>query len=294
MDVLYPKTLNEFIGQPQVTSQLTKIIAQASIPGQIFPHILLTSSPGMGKTALARVIANEMDYKMEELDLSQMTSKRLARILLQTERPLIFLDEIQRAKKEQQEMVLQWLSEGKLIMPDGFAENISYLSAIAATTREEKLDDALLDRFLIVEMQDYRSEDLKRILEAMADKLQVVIPEADIVRLADADLGSPRTGGKLVSAYQTLLHSEEVSVENVLKFLGREPDGLTPRHIRYMQALWENDGQLGQAPLSRITRMHQNILFEVEGALLKKKFITLTAQGRLLTSKGRERVKRGV
>lgn len=290
-EILRPSCLDQFVGQPETIQRLKYLVAEAKATDERLPHILLVSEPGMGKTALARVIASEMGTDIEEIDLSQATAQRLMRILPDVEADIVFLDELHRAKGPQQELILKWAEEGVLVMPHGGTEEIGYLTIIAATTRPEKLDPALVSRFGVqLELEPYSPEVINQILSAMAEKLNLYLAPDDANHLSKAALGCPRTARDLIMAYKTLSYSGTPSVPDVLQFVDKEKDGLSRRHMRYMRVLHDCGGQLGSGPLSSLTRMHPGIMVTVERDLIDQGYIDLTPQGRILTSKGRGRI----
>jgi Holliday junction DNA helicase RuvB len=289
-NVLRPKKLSEIIGQDDIVGRLQALIVRARESDDSLPHMLFTSSPGLGKTTLARAIANEMEDELTEIDLAQLTAKRLPEILWDAGGHLVLLDEIHRAARAQQELLLQWLEEGMITMADGGAEDFSGFSVLACTTHLEKLDDALLSRFqLRFRVKPYSDEAIGRIIEAMAASLALSLPAGAAERLAQAALGVPRVARDLVVAYDILSYSCTPTVEEVLAFVDLEGDGLSVDHIEYLKALRQH-GRLGEARLASLTRLHPHILCDVERDLLAKGYIAAESRGRRLTQKGRERV----
>lgn len=189
------------------------------------------------------------------------------------------------ASKRHQEQLLQLAEEGAFLTSWGEVYQRPSLTLIAATTKPEKVEPAFRDRFTIeLRLSPYSVQDLATIVTFMAGRLGVTIPREHAEALAGACAGSPRTARKLVLGYRAL--GGDATVEDTLRLLDREPDGLTPDHVRYLRTLRDFGGQLGERPLATILRMHGSVVSDLERALLDRRMIRLTPGGRVLTAKG--------
>jgi holliday junction DNA helicase RuvB len=278
-----PMTLNDYIGQDKIRQQLRIWLDSSLHDRKPLPHILLTSDPGMGKTTLARIIATEMgERETLDLDLSRMTAKRLIDIFVRFNGGIILCDEVHRSSKDQQNLLLEALYEGRVTLTHGTQMELPLNTFIFATTHEEKLEPAFMDRCPIrLELAPYSEQDMPGVIAQMAREASVEVSLVDIPSLARATLGNPRDAHDLVLAYNAL--KPTATAAKALALMNKQPDGLNDRHIRYMEALKVMGGTKGRLELSKFSRLHPLVMDEVENVLIKRGFLLLTDQGRMLT-----------
>ena len=284
-----PISLDPFIGQQEVVDRLETWMTWAIQEGKQLPHTLLVSEPGLGKTKLVRGVAAELGRDLYEVDLSKVSPSRLEATLMDAASGILFLDEVHMAKPKEQEQLLLVAEEGFLLTRHGHQYDVEDLTIIAATTKPQKLDAAFRDRFTIqLTLHPYAEDDMVKIVHHMATSMGIAIPEGDAVTLARAACGVPRTARHLVAGYRTL--GEDACAEEALRLLGLQSDGLGDVHIQYLQALKDFGGQLGEAALARVLRLHPSVLYDVESRLLGS-LVKLTPSGRVITRHGLERLR---
>lgn len=290
---LAPDTFENYIGQERAVNQLCTWMARALNDHEPLGHILLTSPPGMGKTTLARIIANEMRQQLWPMDLAKMTPKRVQTFITTFTGGIIFADEVHAASKAQQDLFLQLLEENKYT-----TEYIEWplpkmTTFIGATTHPEKLDPAFMSRAPIrIELDPYSEGEMAQMMGRMANVFGDEISEDELALLAKATLGNPRVARHVMEAYHAL--SPYSSVEGALDLVNLYHDGMTRQHLAYLQILKDTGGCRGQTVISSSLRLHPTVLNEIERVLGEKGFLVITDGGRVITSAGMKRLQEGL
>ncbi|MCX6174103.1 MAG: Holliday junction branch migration DNA helicase RuvB [Ignavibacteriales bacterium] len=205
---LRPKSFNEFTGQSKITDNLKVFIGAARIRGEALDHVLLTGPPGLGKTTLAHIIANELGVKIK-VSSGPVLEKPgdLAGILTNLEeKSVLFIDEIHRLSPVVEEYLYSAMEDYKLdIMIDSGPNartvqiKLPHYTLIGATTRAGLLTAPLRDRFGIKSRLDYYEGDLiSKIIHRSAEILKIKIDSDAADELAKRSRGTPRIANRLL------------------------------------------------------------------------------------------------
>jgi holliday junction DNA helicase RuvB len=205
---LRPQRLREFIGQNKVKDNLEVAIQAARSRGEPLDHVLLYGPPGLGKTTLANIIANEMNAAFQQTSGPTLQIKGdLTAILTNLrEKQVLFIDEVHRLQPALEELLYSALEDYKLDIiigqgPSARTHTIEVrpFTFIGATTRAGLLSAPLRSRFgIVLRLEFYTNEDLKIILQRSAEILGVEIDEAGSVEIATRCRGTPRIANRLL------------------------------------------------------------------------------------------------
>jgi Holliday junction DNA helicase RuvB len=205
---LRPQRLREFIGQNKVKENLDVAIQAARSRGEPLDHVLLYGPPGLGKTTLANIIANEMEAAFQQTSGPTLQIKGdLTAILTNLrEKQVLFIDEVHRLQPALEELLYSALEDYKLDIiigqgPSARTHTIEVrpFTFIGATTRAGLLSSPLRSRFgIVLRLEFYTHEDLKIILQRSAEILGVEIDEAGAVEIATRCRGTPRIANRLL------------------------------------------------------------------------------------------------
>src|SRR5262249_31439252 len=204
---LRPRRLAEFIGQPKVKENLSVAIEAAKSRGEALDHVLLYGPPGLGKTTLASIIANEMSAEFQQTSGPTLQIKGdLTAILTNLrEKQVLFLDEVHRLQPALEEILYSALEDYKLdiIIGQGpsartHTMDVRPFTFVAATTRTGLLSAPLRSRFgIVLRLDFYTSADLKIIVERSAEILNVAIDDEGAAEIAGRARGTPRIANRL-------------------------------------------------------------------------------------------------
>src|SRR6204780_3589616 len=205
---LRPNRLNEFIGQQKAKEQLAIALEAARSRGEALDHVLLFGPPGLGKTTLATIIANELEvgYQQTSGPALQIQGDLTAILTNLRERQVLFLDEIHRMQPVLEEKLYTALEDYKLdiIIGQGPAARthvmeIRPFTFIGATTRPGLLSSPLRSRFgILLRLEFYSEEDLRFIVTRSAEVMGVPIDEDGAAEIALRSPGTPRIANRLL------------------------------------------------------------------------------------------------
>src|SRR5919108_3851593 len=205
---LRPKRLQEFIGQKKAKENLAVAIEAARSRGEALDHVLLYGPPGLGKTTLASIIANELGVAFQQTSGPALQIKGdLTAILTNLrERQVLFFDEVHRLQPALEEILYSALEDYKLdiIIGQGPSARTHTLDVrpftfVAATTRAGLLSAPLRSRFgIVLRLEFYTDEELKVIIKRSAEILSVEIDEAGSAEIASRARGTPRIANRLL------------------------------------------------------------------------------------------------
>jgi Holliday junction DNA helicase RuvB len=205
---LRPRKLSEFIGQQKVKDNLNVEIQAALARGEALDHVLLYGPPGLGKTTLATIIANEMQTAFQQTSGPTLQIKGdLTAILTNVrEKQVLFIDEVHRLQPALEEILYSALEDYKLdiIIGQGpsartHTMDVKPFTFVGATTRAGLLSAPLRSRFgIVLRLEFYEPEDLQVIVKRSADILGVKIDEAGALEIASRSRGTPRIANRLL------------------------------------------------------------------------------------------------
>lgn len=225
-NVLRPKFLKDYIGQTKVKENMKVYIEAAKIRREPLDHVLLYGPPGLGKTTLANIIANEMNSKIKITSGPAIEKAGdLAALLTNlSEFDVLFIDEIHRLNKNVEEILYPALEDftldiiiGKGPTAKSIRLDLPKFTLIGATTKAGSLTTPLRDRFGIVErLELYEPEDLKTIIKRSATILNINIDEEAAMEIAKRSRGTPRIANRLlkrVRDYASVLGNGDINLE---------------------------------------------------------------------------------
>lgn len=205
---LRPKTLNEYIGQSKVKENMKVYIEAAKKRKEPLDHVLLYGPPGLGKTTLSNIIANEMksNIKITSGPAIEKTGDLAALLTNLTENDVLFIDEIHRLNKNVEEILYPALEDytldiiiGKGPTAKSIRIDLPKFTLIGATTKAGSLTTPLRDRFGIVErLELYNFEDLKTIVKRSSAILGINIDEEAAFEIARRSRGTPRIANRIL------------------------------------------------------------------------------------------------
>ena len=205
---LRPQRLREFIGQKKVKENLEVAIEAAKSRGEALDHVLFYGPPGLGKTTLANIVANELGVPFQQTSGPTLQIKGdLTAILTNVrDRQVLFIDEVHRLQPALEELLYSALEDYKLDIIIGQGPSarthtieVKPFTFIGATTRAGLLSSPLRSRFgIVLRLEFYTHEDLKIILQRSAEILGVEIDEDAAVEIATRCRGTPRIANRLL------------------------------------------------------------------------------------------------
>ena len=300
-----PENLNEYVGQDEIKSNLEVFIKAAKMRNEPLDHVLLYGPPGLGKTTLAHIIANELGADLKTASGPAIEkSGDLAAILSNLEPgDVLFIDEIHRIPKFIEEILYPAMEDFEIdivIGNEGKSRNIKIdlppFTLVGATTRAGDISSPLRDRFGIVSKLNYYSDDeLKRIILRTSRVLDMPIDEKAAIELAKRSRKTPRVANRLfkrVRDFALVDGKSTIDKEITLSSLDRlnvDPYGLDGIDIEYLDALVNkfNKGPVGiETIATAIGEEVSTIEDVVEPFLLQEGFIKRTKSGRVVTEKG--------
>lgn len=290
-----PKTWDDFQGQTKLKRRLGVSVKAALADDRPFPHTLLLARPGQGKTTMANILATELGVDLV-VGVAPVTVGWLANTMRERagQRFIMFIDELHRNGKKDHENLLTLLEEG-YVFHEGERLYHHDLTIIGATTDGDKIPQALMDRWALrPQFSPYSPEDLLVIVSNMLTRLSVEnVDESTAGALAAATLGTPRNARRLAIAARDLQSiGEEVTAEAVFDQTGVEADGLDENHFSFLTTLENLGGRAGLDPIAQQMRISRAYAGEIEVPLVGLNYLTLETNGRTLTEKGTERIKK--
>ena len=300
-----PKILDEYIGQTEVKENIKVFIEAAKMRKEALDHVLLYGPPGLGKTTLAYIIANEMGTNIKTASGPSIEKSGDLAAVLSTLEPgdVLFIDEIHRMPKFIEEILYPAMEDFTLdiiIGSDGNSRNIKIdlppFTLVGATTRSGDLTSPLRDRFGIVsKLQFYTVPELTQIIERTARVLGTEIDKEAAVELASRSRGTPRIANRLLKRVRDFANvlgngviDKEIT-EIALERLKVDKNGLdsTDRDLLLTIIDKFNGGPVGIDAISSSIGEEATTIEDVyEPYLLQQGFLKRTSRGRIVTDYG--------
>lgn len=299
---LRPNTLKDYIGQHKVKKSLQLFIRAAKKRKESADHLLFYGPPGIGKTTLAHILANELggEIKITSGPAIERTGDLAAILTNLADRDILFIDEIHRLPKPVEEALYPVLEEYHLdiVLGKGPAARtvrlpVPKITVVGATTRVAMLSAPLRDRFgLILRLDYYTTEEIKQIVERNAALINIPIEESAAIEIAQRSRGTPRIANRILKRARDLFHIDEVKsidkelVHKLFEILELDKYGLFSQDRQYLQTLIDKfaGGPVGVETLATsLSEDRQTLEDFVEPFLLQLGFIKRTPKGRLAT-----------
>ena len=301
---LRPQLLDDYIGQAKAKEMLNVYIRAARERGDALDHVLFYGPPGLGKTTLAGIIANEMgvNIKITSGPAIEKPGEMAAILNNLQEKDVLFVDEIHRLNRQVEEVLYPAMEDyaidimiGKGATARSIRLDLPKFTLVGATTRAGMLTAPLRDRFGVVHrMEYYTTEELVTIIKRSAKVLEVGIDEAGALALARRSRGTPRLANRLlkrVRDFAQVKYDGDITKEvadYALDLLDVDKEGLdqTDRELLLTIVNKFAGGPVGLDTLAASVGEDAGTIEDVyEPYLLKNGFIQRTPKGRIVTEK---------
>ena len=305
-----PQSLAEYVGQEEITSNLSVFIEASKIRNESLDHVLLYGPPGLGKTTLAHIIANELGVNIKTASGPSLEKSGDLAAVLSTLEPgdVLFIDEIHRMPKFIEEILYPAMEDFELdlvINSDGKSRSLKIdlppFTLVGATTRAGDISSPLRDRFGIVsKLQYYSEEELLKIVKRTSRVLEMPIEESAARLIAKRCRKTPRIANRLFKRIRdfALVGGYEIVTldlaEKSLERLKVDEFGLDAIDLEYLNSLITkfNGGPVGVETIATsIGEEVSTIEDVVEPFLLQEGFIKRTPRGRVAEEKAYEHLK---
>ncbi|MBR2809633.1 MAG: Holliday junction branch migration DNA helicase RuvB [Erysipelotrichaceae bacterium] len=309
-DSLRPQLLRDYAGQENLKANLRIFIDAAKRRNESLDHVLLYGPPGLGKTTLAYIIANEMGTNIKTVSGPAVErSGDLASLLSSLEEgDVLFIDEIHRLPKQVEEVLYSAMEDFEIDIVMGKDASVRTMrlplppfTLVGATTRAGDISAPLRDRFGIVSKLDYYSEDeLLTILKRTARIFDTEYEDEALVELAKGSRGTPRIANRLfrrIRDFAEVLNDGIIDLKTTTEALDRlkvDKLGLDDVDIRFLRGIIERfkGGPVGLDAIASAIGEETMTLEDVyEPYLLQIGFINRTARGRVATEKAYEHLR---
>ncbi|MBU76372.1 Holliday junction branch migration DNA helicase RuvB [Pseudoalteromonas sp. SSMSWG5] len=297
-----PKLLNDYTGQPHVKQQMEIFIEAARHRGEALDHLLIFGPPGLGKTTLANIVANELNVNIKTTSGPVLEKAGdLAALLTNLEEgDVLFIDEIHRLSPQVEEILYPAMEDYQLdiMIGEGPAArsiklDLPPFTLIGATTRAGSLTSPLRDRFGIVQrLEFYSVEDLSKIVARSASFLNLTMCDEGAAEIAKRSRGTPRIANRLlrrVRDYTQVRSDGKVNAsvaEQALDMIDVDKSGFDYMDRKYLLAIIEKfmGGPVGLDNLAAaIGEEKETIEDVIEPFLIQQGFIQRTPRGRLVS-----------
>ena len=299
---LRPKALTEYVGQAKAREQLEIFIGAAKQRGEALDHVLLFGPPGLGKTTLSHIIANELGVNMRQTSGPVLEKpKDLAALLTNLEpNDVLFIDEIHRLSPVVEEILYPALEDYQIdiMIGEGPAArsiklDLQPFTLVGATTRAGMLTNPLRDRFgIVARLEFYTPDELVKIVTRSAGLLKVPIDVEGATQLARRSRGTPRIANRLLRRVRDYaqvkgqgLITEDIA-NQALKMLDVDPQGFDVMDRKLLEAVVHrfDGGPVGLDNIAASIGEERDTIEDViEPYLIQQGFLQRTPRGRVAT-----------
>jgi Holliday junction DNA helicase RuvB len=310
-----PSGFSSFIGQDKPKRVLQILVQSAKRKGTCVPHVLLSGPPGLGKTTLSRIIAQEMGSRLVEIIASNLQApeqmvKHLTRL---KENDVLFIDEIHGLPRGVEEILYGALEDGRISVtqagyddmlkglglgkkqPTSTMVKLPQFTCVGATTLSGLVSDPLRSRFVqCLSLEAYSDEELRHIILDASAKMDFAITPEIAMEVARRSRSTARTAiANLRWLYEycggTGSEPDATAIKDAFDLKEISPEGLTKVDMAYLTALVESGEPLGLSTLAACTGESEETLAQaIEPFLIRKGFIRKGPRGRISTAKAME------
>jgi holliday junction DNA helicase RuvB len=299
---LRPKGLREYVGQLKAREQLEIFIGAAKLRSEALDHVLLFGPPGLGKTTLAHIIANELGVNLRQTSGPVLEKpKDLAAILTNLEKhDVLFIDEIHRLSPVVEEILYPALEDYQIdiMIGEGPAARsikleLQPFTLIGATTRAGMLTNPLRDRFgIVARLEFYTPEELARIVHRSAGLLKAPIDAPGAAEIARRSRGTPRIANRLLRRVRDYAdvkaqgHIDKTVADAALAMLDVDPLGFDVMDRKLLEAIVHrfDGGPVGLDNVAAAIGEESGTIEDViEPYLIQQGFLQRTPRGRIAT-----------
>lgn len=299
---LRPHFLREFIGQERAKEQLAIALEAAKTRGEALDHVLLFGPPGLGKTTLATIIANELGVGFQQTSgpALQIQGDMTAILTNLRERQVLFLDEIHRLQPVLEEKLYTALEDYKLDIMIGqgpaartHVMELKPFTFVAATTRSGLLSSPLRSRFgILLRLEFYTNDELRYVVERSAEVMGIRIDREGAAEIAIRSRGTPRIANRLLRRVRDFAEVrgtgsvDRSTALRALELLEVDAQGFDELDRRLLRCIVEkyDGGPVGLNTLAAALGEEQDTLEEVyEPYLIQHGFLDKTPRGRVAT-----------
>ncbi|WP_029512693.1 Holliday junction branch migration DNA helicase RuvB [Mycoplasmopsis iners] len=302
---LRPLNFNEFIGQEKLKITLKTMISGALHRKEAIDHILFYGPPGVGKTTLATILAQELNVKIHYLQGSLLEKKSdiLSVFANVNNNDIVFIDEVHSVNNNIEELIYNAMEDFKIdliIGPEGNSKvlrmNLKPFTLIAATTKPNLISQPFKDRFgFKAKLNPYSQEDIIKILQNNQQKLEITVEQGVLDLIARYSRNTPRVANHLLKRVFdfSIIEKEEYITKQTVRKTFQHLDlydlGLNRDHIDYLMTLnevFETKYASLESLAGILNFPKDSLIYEIEPLLLNLKLIRKSPRGRTITTKG--------
>ena len=301
-----PQIIEHFVGQQQIVERCKIALESAWNQGTKLPHLLMQGGPGLGKTELGHILANEMGSELHE-QLAQNISKPSdlhALLLTPKDREVVLIDEIHELPPIAQTTLYRAMEDRHIFLESRRGKKsrpvkISNFTIIGATTDPQELLQPLRDRFkLVLDLEPYHPSELEQLLENRCKQLDWNVDERVIREISKRGKGTPRISLRLLESVRMTASadgSDEIAIEHLKRTCQLEnidPIGLSGNEIKYLKILYDNQGTARLNVLaSRLSLHTKHVSNIIENYLIREGLVTKSNSLRVMTQIGLEHIR---